>query len=153
VPGLKPILPPPAAPPAIPAGISPQAMAGVKPEMIQDIISQIGAGKADQQQPKKKKLSRSSAAFKRWATQPKRKGFKSGRAWEKKYAKGLFEDVQNHYLYGIHKHWTYDAASDQYIHCSEIEDYLIKNKVQENVFKKIRSMTFELIRKIKNIRL
>lgn len=63
------------------------------------------------------KPSRSAGAYKRWATTPTSQRYRSPRAWEKAFSKGLFAEIQNKYLFGSKKRrsWEFDEDLDDYV--------------------------------------
>ena len=67
----------------------------------------------------KKPLSRSAAAFKRWAVTPTSKRFRSSRAWEKAYSKGefneIFRNIQNSVALNSKKTYHFDEKIQEYV--------------------------------------
>lgn len=79
--------------------------------------------------------SRSAAAYKRWATTPTPERFRSPRSWEKAYAKGLFEDIQKHYIFGTKRKLMFDERTGDVI------------EIKKNRVRKLRNAILSLVEK------
>ncbi len=74
-------------------------------------------------------LSKSAAAFKRWATTPTSERFRSPRSWEKAFNKGLFEDIQNHYILGTKRRLMLDENTGEVIEIKKSKAKRIRNAI------------------------
>mgnify|MGYP001584059207 CR=1 FL=1 len=80
-------------------------------------------------------LSKSAAAYKRWATTPTPERFRSARSYEKAYSKGLFEDIQNHYIFGTERKLMFDEKTGDVI------------EIKKSKVRKLRNAMLSLIEK------
>ena len=98
-----------------------EAMKGAAPQ--ETIPEETPVAETAMPPEKKPGLSKSAAAFKRWATTPTSKRFRSPRAWEKAYSKGLFEevfvDLQNSIMFRFRKKYSFDDTKDAYVQPKE----------------------------------
>ena len=80
-------------------------------------------------------LSKSAAAYKRWATTPTPERFRTAKSYEKAYSKGLFEDIQKHYLFGTARKLMLDEKTGDVI------------EIKKNKVRKLRNTILSLIEK------
>jgi len=75
------------------------------------------------------KPSRSAAAYKRWATTPTPQRFRSDKSYQKAYSKGLFEDIQNHYLFRTQRKLMLDERSGEVIEIKKSKTRRLRNTI------------------------